>query len=381
MRWLVALMIAAGLIAPRLASAQAAPAIVELHDGDCAITLHNVPQGLDIHRIAITVTTQLLTVRPAQRSGTSVTLKLFTPLHEGDVVGARLPEPANATIAAVTVQQALQREDPAPDRCVDRRLPDDREVFEASAYLGRSFDNFAPAERGQYFNLPDKLGTDSRWLAGTEAQYRLVGGQGDNFQIWLSEFTLHGVRTSDVNCNETPNVPVCSNKPQDKFLAILEHASSLEAHFDTRVEFLTLQPTTATSAKVFGFARFGFAALSGAPKVYNADALGIGLVAPAGVFKNSSATVGWGRSEQFQSAERAENPRKWQRLKISGTLVFDVAPGFKDRVEFWKRLAGSPRVFVAMYVDRNPGGPGPDSVTTYVGVDLDLRRMFFGFGG
>jgi hypothetical protein len=381
MRWLAAFLIGLCLMAPRTAAAQGAPSIAELYDGDCAITVGNVPSGIDIHHIAVTVTTQTLTVRPAVRSGTTVTLKLFNPVHEGDVVGARLPEPADIAIPAVTVRQALQREDPPPDRCVDKRLPDDREVFEASAYLGRSFDNFAPAERGQYFNLPDKLEVDSRWLAGTEAQYRLIGDKGDNFQIWLSEFTLHGVRTSDVNCNETPNVPVCGNKPQDKFLAILEHASSLEAHFDTRVEFLTLQPTTATSAKVFGFARFGFASLSGAPKVYNADALGLGLIAPAGIFKNSSATVAWGRSEQFQSAERAENPRKWQRLKISGTLVFDVVPGFKDRVEFWKRLAGSPRVFVSIYVDRNPGGPGPDSVTTYVGVDLDLRRMFFGFGG
>ena len=381
MRWLVALTIGMCLLAPRAAGAQGGPAIAPLYDGDCAITVRDVPQGLDIHRIGITVTSQPLTVRPARRSGSTVTLKLFNPLHEGDTVSARLPEPANLATAAVTVQQALQREDPAPAQCVDQRLPDDREVFEASAYLGRSFDNFAPYERGQYFNLPAKLGVDSRWLAGTEAQYRLIGGQGDNFQIWLSEFTLHGVRTSDVNCNETPNVPVCSGKPQDKFLAILEHASSLEAHFDTRVEFLTLQPTTATSAKVFGFARFGFASVAGAPKVYNADALGVGLIAPAGVFKNSSATVGWGRSEQFQSAERSDDPHKWQRLKISGTLVFDVVPGFKDRVEFWKRLAGSPRAFVAIYVDRNPGGPGPDSVTTYVGVDLDLRRMFFGFGG
>jgi hypothetical protein len=58
-----------------------------------------------------------------------------------------------------------------------------------------------------------------------------------------------------------------------------------------------------------------------------------------------------------------------------------VLPGFRDQLEFWKRLAGSPRVFVSIVVDRNPAGPGPDSVTSYVGVDIDLRRMFFGYGG
>ena len=58
----------------------------------------------------------------------------------------------------------------------------------------------------------------------------------------------------------------------------------------------------------------------------------------------------------------------------------DLMPGFRDQLEFWKRLAGSPRVFVSITVDRNPEH-GPDSVTSYVGVDVDLRRMFFGYGG
>jgi hypothetical protein len=143
--------------------------------------------------------------------------------------------------------------------------------------------------------------------------------------------------------------------------------------------------------KVFALGRFGFIDLSkskedagasgdiavsvNSPKVFNSDMFGAGILSPAGPFKNSSATVGWGRSDRFQS-----NPG-WNRLKINGNLVFDLMPGFRDRLEFWKRLAGSPRMFVAIAVDRNPNGAGPDSVNSYIGVDVDLRRIFFGLGG
>jgi len=127
--------------------------------------------------------------------------------------------------------------------------------------------------------------------------------------------------------------------------------------------------------KAYAIARFGFVDLTGSPRVHNNDALGLGVISPYGVFRNSTAVVAWGRSEQFQS-----DPR-WNRLKISGRLIFDLAPGFKDSLEFWKRLAGSPRAFVQINVDRNPGGGSPDSVVTYVGIDFDLRSAFFGFGG
>ena len=38
-------------------------------------------------------------------------------------------------------------------------------------------------------------------------------------------------------------------------------------------------------------------------------------------------------------------------------------------------------MFVSIAVDRNPHGPGPDSVNSYIGLDVDLRRIFFGLGG
>jgi hypothetical protein len=369
----IAICIAAVCIASP-AAAQT-PKVADLRDGDCLVTVIDVPATTDVHGIGLFVDGALLTVRPAERHGGNVQLKLLAPLHENSSVAADVP-PAGMT-APTRVTQARQQSEPPATSCAEPTPRDDRSVFEASAYLGQSFDNFAPFERDQY--IPGKEqqqpGVYGRWLAGVEAQYRLVGNQGDDFQFWLGTHTLHGVRTADVNCNETPSSGLCSESTQQRFLATLEHQSSIEAHVDARVEFLTLQRSSDVPIKLFVVGRFGFVNVSGAPKVFNSDQVAIGVLSPIGVFRGSNAMVGWGHSDQFQS-----NPG-WNRLKISGTLLFDVMPGFRDQLEFWKRLAGSPRVFVSITVDRNPGGPGPDSVTSYVGVDIDLRHMFFGYGG
>jgi hypothetical protein len=351
------------------------PRLAALRDGDCVVTVLDVPAATDIHGIGIFIDGTLLTVRPAERDGANVRLKLLAPVHENSSVSADVP-PSGMT-AGERVAQARQQPDAPPATCTEPPAADGRSVFEASAYLGQSFDNFAPFEKDQYIpgREQQQPGVYGRWLAGVQAEYRLIGDSGDDFQIWLSTHTLHGVRTADVDCRETPSSGLCGGTTQQRFLATLEHQSSLEAHVDMRVEFLTLQRSSDVPIKVFGLARFGFVDISGAPKVFNSDQVALGVLSPNGVFRNSTAMVGWGRSEQFQSN------RGWNRLKISGTLVFDVLPGFRDQLEFWKRLAGSPRVFVSIVVDRNPAGPGPDSVTSYVGVDIDLRRMFFGYGG
>jgi hypothetical protein len=306
-------------------------------------------------------------------------------LRENSIVGAALT--VDGVKVTSQVQQAPQVHWPPGGKCDEPAARDDREVFESSGYLGWAFDNFAPA----LGSLPSTdSGSHMRLLAGVDAQYRLVGDKHDPFQIWLASFTLHGVRSADVDCLNTssPTAALCGTDQGKKFFATYQNATSLEAHFDVRVEVATLQRTSELPIKVFGVARFGFIDLtkddaivngnvvSVTPqKVFNNDMLGGGILSPAGPFRDSSASVGWGRSERFQS-----NPG-WNRLKINGTLIFDLVPGFKDRLEFWKRLAGSPRMFVMINVDRNPGGPGPDAVNTYIGVDVDLRRIFFGLGG
>jgi hypothetical protein len=380
-------LLAAGSTATATAQPQPAPTftLAPATEGDCQVTLQRVPRDVDIRQIAIFVDSRLLTVQPARRSGDSVRLRLLDPLRENSIVGAALT--VDGPKVTTQVEQPPQLHWPRGGKCDEPEARDDREVFESSGYLGWAFDNFAPAVNSLPSSDP---GSHMRLLAGVDAQYRLVGDKNDAFQIWLASFTLHGVRSGDVDCANpsSTTAALCGNDQGKKFFAIYQNATSLEAHFDLRVELATLQPRSELPSKVFAVARFGFIDLSkddavvngnvvnvNPVKVFNNDMLGVGILSPAGPFKNSTASVGWGRSERFQS-----NPG-WNRLKINGLLVFDLVPGFKDRLEFWKRLAGSPRMFVSISVDRNPNGPGPDAVNTYIGIDIDLRRIFYGLGG
>ena len=345
----------------------AASGIFDIRDGDCSIVLDVATPVRD--QIRFFLNRQPLTVTILQDA--PLVAGLADPLRQGDEV--------RATVNGINFTKVV-----GPARIGSRascgtspklEAGDGRTAFEASGYLGTAFDNFAPNVIGAYQNADAASGTKSRWLAGVEAQYRLFGKPSQTVQLWLATKTLHGVRSADVNCKETPSVAICNTKApsSDKFLFILQHASTIEAHIDPRLEFLTLQPDSDLPTKVYVTARFGFLDLEGAPKVFNSDSVGLGLLAPSGVFRNSLAQVAWGRSEQFQSNS------SWNRLKIDGILAFDIMPGLADRLQFWKRLGGASRVFIGISVDRNPGGPGPDSVQSYVGIDFDLRRAFSAF--
>jgi hypothetical protein len=360
-------------LSPGAVSAQpargAAP-LREPHDGDCSLVLE-LPGQIDAAGLQAWLNGQPLTISVLQTSPIVVALR--DPLRQGDDV--------RVTVGGHEYRQLVAaRPAGASSGMCDPTAPkpqptDARGVFEASAYVGTAFDNFAPNIVGDYKNPGAGSQIKSRWVAGVEAQYRIWGSASTNYQVWISSKTLHGVRTADINCNETPSVAVCSKTAttSDKFLYILEHASTMEAHVDPRFEFLTLQPLSEVPTKVFVVARFGFLNLEGAPRVFNSDSIGLGFLAPSGVFKGSSAQVAWGRSEQFQSNA------DWNRLKINGLLAFDLMPSLRDQLQFWKRLGGSTRMFVEISIDRNPNGPGPDSVQTYVGIDFDLRRAFSSF--
>jgi hypothetical protein len=341
-----------------------------LHDGDCAVTV-DWPANTDVSGFRLLINGQPAT-RVVLDKNAPFTVKLADPVRERD----------NVTAAAGTLQYdalvgALPPGVEPVESCGKARARDDeRAVFEASGFLGNVFDNFAPNVAGGYINpaaTAEATVVKSRWTAGVAAQYRLFGEPGDTYQIWLVSYTLHGVRTADVNCGVPEPPPICRSTAttSERFLYVVEHASTLEAHIDARFEFATLQKDSELPIKVFAAARFGFLDLESAPQVYNSNSLGVGILAPKGVFRNSLAQVAWGLSEQFGS-----DPR-WNRLKINGLLAFDLMPGLKDRIEFWKRLGGSSRFFVEISVDRNLH-QGPDAVQTYVGFLFDLRQAFVG---
>jgi hypothetical protein len=180
-------------------------------------------------------------------------------------------------------------------------------VFESSGYLGWAFDNFAPATGSLPSSTP---GSHTRMLAGVDAQYRIAGDRGDAFQIWLSTFTLHGVRSADVDCTNPAAAALCGTDQGKKFIAIFQNATSLEAHFDLRVELATLQKLSELPSTVFAVDRFGFIDLStddcqrqrgsvNPLKVFNND-MGVASGRPP-VRQEQQRHRGWGRSERFQS--------------------------------------------------------------------------------
>ena len=341
-----------------------------LHDGDCKVTV-DWPASTDVSGFRLLINGQPAT-RVVLEKNAPFTVDLAEPVRERDNVTA-----ATAAVQYDAEVHGLPNGVEPVESCGKARAKDDeRSVFEASGFLGSVFDNFAPNVSGGYKDpvaTAEATVVKSRWTAGVGAQYRLFGKPGDTYQLWLVSYTLHGVRTSDVDCSVQTPPPVCNKTAttSEKFLFVVEHASTLEAHIDARFEFATLQKDSELPIKVFAAARFGFLDLNGAPQVYNSNALGVGILAPKGVFRNSLAQVAWGLSEQFGS-----DP-SWNRLKINGLLAFDLMPNLKDRLEFWKRLGGSTRFFVEISVDRNLH-QGPDAVQTYVGLLFDLRQAFVG---
>ena len=304
-----------------------------LHDGDCTVTV-DWPANTDVSSFRLLINGQPAT-RVVLDKNAPFTIKLGEPVRERDNV--------TATAANLQYDALVGALPPGVDpveSCGRAKAKDDqRAVFEASGFLGNVFDNFAPNVSGGYKDpvaTAAATQTKSRWTAGVAAQYRLIGQPGDTYQLWLVSYTLHGVRTSDVDCSVPSPPPVCNKTAttSERFLYVVEHASTIEAHIDARFEFATLQKDSELPIKVFAAARFGFLDLESAPQVYNSNSLGVGILAPKGVFRDSLAQVAWGLSEQFGS-----DPR-WNRLKINGLLAFDLMPGLKDRIEFWNASAG-----------------------------------------
>lgn len=338
--------------------------------GDCALTV-KLPAGVNPDTVVITLDDAGAPIR-------------FTLLQRSPLVAAlKQPLPGNSDVT-VTAGSASTKERVAsapagsviPSACpgsgTAARVFDEREVFEASGFLGAVFDNFAPAIDGNYVNPAAATERRSRLTAGVESQYRLVGTKNQPVQLWLTGYVLNGMRTADASCKDTETNAAClteeAQNPAGSFNYIISHASTIEAHVDARLELLDLQADTDVPAKFYVYARAGFLDLENAPRVYDANSVGAGLLAPKGVFRNSYAQVGWGNSHQYQTDQ------KFDRLKINGVLMFDVIPGLSaDSIT--KKLGAAWRFFLAISIDRNLHN-GPDAVQSYIGFDFDLRRVF-----
>lgn len=356
--------------------------------GDCVVFVQ-VPDLLA--RIDVYVDSTLVDTRfevSPKQDPNVITLRLDGAIKPGSQ-SVTVTRGAGTADAMTVTRDVGTPDDKSPGRlaCTGKAVNtfDTRPVFEAVGYVGKAFDNFAPKDGAAYDNPRAANEIQSRWIGGLIVDYHVpLSRHSDNaskYQLWVTGSTLNGVRTADVLCTSEsdPNAgsstsPLCQpvgTNPGGQLLTILEHASTIEAHFDTRLEFLTLQTDSDTPVKAFVIARFGFVDLAGSSKVFEVDHVGLGVLVPMGSFRGSSVQWAFGRTTLFTS-----HPG-WDRLKINARLAFDVLPGLKEKAEFWKYLGfGSLRAFLNMSIDRNPWGPGPDSVQTYFGMVFDLRRAF-----
>ena len=286
---------------------------------------------------------------------------LGEPLRPGFRVKARL----NGADAVSATVPALQAGASSPQgTCAAAADTSDDSPFDASAFFGEVVDNFAPDRVGGYKNPEAGSAQKLQSIFGIDFDYRALGRADSRVQFWINGETMHGVRTADINCkpeNPDDTPPVCAKTSTypERARYILENATSLEAFVSPRVEFHTLQSGTESPANLYVTLRLGFIALKEAPSVFTSYHAALGLVANEGNFAGSYFEAGWGKNELFSN--------KWDRLKIDGLLSFSL-----ENLT-WFGDAG--RFFIEMMVD-NDRKDGPDSVRTFFGVDVDVRKAF-----
>jgi hypothetical protein len=108
---------------------------------------------------------------------------------------------------------------------------------------------------------------------------------------------------------------------------------------------------------LYAAVNLGFVALDEASQVYRSHHAAFGLSADEGPFEGSYLEIGVGKNELFS--------KDWNRLKIGGILSFSL-----ERLPIWR---DNGRLFAEMTIDNSLNG-GPDSVRTFFGVDIDLKR-------
>jgi hypothetical protein len=367
----------------------------ELRAGACAVIVKLPEANAPVGRLTID-DGEVALKKVTKRSDYEVEILLESRLRRGDVLRVELRSGGSPKEAIV--ERGLNRESPC-ENALKKKSADDREVFELDGFIGLAIDNFAPKEVAGY--PPSAASTRNRRTFGVIGQYRLLGNVGDRQQLWLAGASLNGLRTADIDCTQPDQAVLCkdgrpdvSGRPpadvQAASIQVMEHAETLEAHIELRYEFWTLQPDSATPAKAFVFFRHGFidlvdpvittatsSSLPSAPtKALSSKYVGIGGLIPSGHFRNSGMTFGIANEDIFGTSLNTNRPNGWNRLKFNGIAIFDVLPQLSDYTAGRWLGFGSWRFFIALDVDRDRFGHGPDAIQTYLGFAFDLSKAF-----
>ncbi len=252
-------------------------------------------------------------------------------------------------------------------------VADCRPDLPATLFIGSVIDNFAASELQEYLN-PDASGevdTFERLIGGIDFGYRLHGDPAnpDENQLWVYGKTVHGVRSTDVNCQAQPRLSICQAQLMqpdvsdftDQFRFVLRNASSLEAAVGVRWEFLALRAGdggetagSRTAARLYLAAQAGFLAVTDDDDdALDDHVLALGAMATNGKFKGSYLQVGYGPSDLFDVGS--------DRWKIDAMLSRPLTK--EGEISFFARFAAN--------VD---AGSGADSIQSYFGFGLDLTR-------
>jgi hypothetical protein len=255
---------------------------------------------------------------------------------------------------------------------------DCREDFEAALYLGVGVDTFAASELSGYLNPQAATSSKERGVGGFNFGYRLVGspataaklGKGwlRTTQLWVYGETVHGVRSSDVDCAKHRDFPTCAdylglsafkNRTPENLFYIIRNATSIEGFTGLRWEFLTLQDGGKSPANLYLKGQLGFLKVSGSPDdAVDMHHVGLGAIATKGGFQGSYLEAGFGRSDLYGIKSR-------DRWKFDGYLS--------------RQLGESGVSFFTQIVVDSDFGKGSDSVQTYFGLEFDLRKFRFGW--
>ena len=114
----------------------------------------------------------------------------------------------------------------------------------------------------------------------------------------------------------------------------------------------------------------------GPTKALSSKYFGVGGLIPNGHFRNSGISFGIANEDIYGTSLGPNRPNGWNRLKLNAVAVFDVMPQLSDYTAGRWLGFGAWRFFIALDVDRDRFGKGPDAIQTYLGFAFDLSKAF-----
>jgi hypothetical protein len=240
---------------------------------------------------------------------------------------------------------------------------DERGDFEANAYIGLAIDTFGAEELHKYLNPEANGELHERSIFGFDFAYRLF--KKGSRQVWVYGETLHGVRSEDIDCAATPELPSCKKELSEfgadiakTSLFLLRNATSLEAYVGVRVELGQLNMPGLHPAAVYVNVQPGFLEVAGSDgDAKAAHHIGIGAQAVGGAMQGSYLEVGYGKTDLFIV-------NRDRRFKFDGMLVRRLGEtGFS--------------LFAQLYADVDMKD-GSDSIQSYFGLNFDVSKLFGG---